>query len=230
LCPNHAPALNNLATLREQQRRWDEAKQLYNRAIQADPNLTLAIAGLGDVLYEQKDYRQAAEMFDKFLTKASRDPALQPYVQRYTQRLEKALDNITVSATEIETALALKRSFGPPKVDVQIHFATNSATVAGKALDKCQKMAEVIKRVLRKEGLEQSLIRIEGHTDSRGRAAYNEGLSKRRAESVKDELVKNGVPAYRLEVLGWGEWKPLTSNKTPLGRFKNRRVTLVRID
>ncbi len=110
-------------------------------------------------------------------------------------------------------------------------FVTNYSKVRGEALDKCQEMADVIKSVLRMKGLEQSLIRIEGHTDSRGRASYNENLSERRAKSVKNVLVNMfGVPAHRLEVTGWGEWKPLASNNTKHGRFLNRRVTLVRVD
>ena len=67
-------------------------------------------------------------------------------------------------------------------------------------------------------------VRVEGHTDSTGPEKYNLGLSYRRAESVKNYLVANGIDAGRLSVVGFGEAKPLVSNKTRAGRAVNRRV------
>jgi OOP family OmpA-OmpF porin len=67
-------------------------------------------------------------------------------------------------------------------------------------------------------------VRIEGHTDSTGPEKYNLGLSYRRAESVKSYLTANGIDANRLSVVGFGEAKPLVSNKTRAGRAVNRRV------
>jgi OOP family OmpA-OmpF porin len=67
-------------------------------------------------------------------------------------------------------------------------------------------------------------VRVEGHTDSTGDAKYNLGLSYRRAESVKNYLVSKGIDANRLSVVGFGEDKPLVSNKTRAGRAVNRRV------
>ena len=66
---------------------------------------------------------------------------------------------------------------------------------------------------------------IEGHTDSVGTAAYNKKLSQRRAESVKKYMVeKGGIDANRLKAQGFGEEKPIASNKTKEGRQQNRRV------
>jgi len=67
-------------------------------------------------------------------------------------------------------------------------------------------------------------VRVEGHTDSTGPEKYNLGLSFRRAESVKAYLASNGIDANRLSVVGYGEAKPLVSNKTRAGRAVNRRV------
>jgi OOP family OmpA-OmpF porin len=67
-------------------------------------------------------------------------------------------------------------------------------------------------------------VRVEGHTDSTGPDKYNMGLSYRRAESVKNYLVSKGIDANRLSVVGYGETKPLVSNKTSAGRAVNRRV------
>ena len=72
----------------------------------------------------------------------------------------------------------------------------------------------------------EARIIIEGHTDSSGSAAYNKKLSKRRAEAVRDYLISKGMPAERLEAVGYGESMPRVSNSTPEGRSINRRVDI----
>ena len=69
-------------------------------------------------------------------------------------------------------------------------------------------------------------IRVDGHTDSVGPEAYNEGLSERRAESTQRYLVDRGVEADRVTVMGLGESDPIAPNATPEGRAMNRRVDL----
>jgi OmpA-OmpF porin, OOP family len=67
-------------------------------------------------------------------------------------------------------------------------------------------------------------VEIQGHTDNVGSEQYNQRLSERRAQTVKDWLVQNGVSANRLEVKGYGETSPKASNDNPTGRTLNRRV------
>ena len=69
-------------------------------------------------------------------------------------------------------------------------------------------------------------IKIIGHTDNTGSADYNNKLSLRRAEAVRDYLASLGVDPNKLEVSGAGESKPLADNSTPEGRAKNRRVEI----
>ncbi|QTF91189.1 OmpA family protein [Halomonas sp. BM-2019] len=71
-------------------------------------------------------------------------------------------------------------------------------------------------------------IRIEGHTDSRGSAQYNQGLSERRANSVRDYLASQGIAAARMMTVGYGEERPVASNETDEGRALNRRVEIDR--
>ncbi len=66
----------------------------------------------------------------------------------------------------------------------------------------------------------------EGHTDSVGSDAYNQKLSLRRANAVKDYLVKGGVAPSRIQTEGFGESRPVASNDTANGRAQNRRVEL----
>ena len=67
---------------------------------------------------------------------------------------------------------------------------------------------------------------IEGHTDSQGDENLNMDLSQKRTESVVEYLIGKGVSRDRLKGVGYGEANPVASNKTTLGRAKNRRVEL----
>jgi OOP family OmpA-OmpF porin len=69
-------------------------------------------------------------------------------------------------------------------------------------------------------------IEVQGHTDARGKDAYNLKLSERRARAVQDYLVKAGIPAGQLTATGFGEAQPVASNDTDEGRAENRRVDL----
>lgn len=69
-------------------------------------------------------------------------------------------------------------------------------------------------------------VDVVGYTDSTGTKQYNQGLSERRAKSVYDFFVSKGIAADRLTTQGFGETKPIASNKTREGRAKNRRVEL----
>ncbi|MDQ1834463.1 OmpA family protein [Massilia scottii] len=76
------------------------------------------------------------------------------------------------------------------------------------------------------QGMDADVMITVGHTDSIGRAAYNEKLSLRRAASVKAYLVSKGVDAARVYTEGKGETQPVADNKTAEGRARNRRVTV----
>jgi OOP family OmpA-OmpF porin len=67
-------------------------------------------------------------------------------------------------------------------------------------------------------------LRVEGHSDNKGDAAYNRKLSAERARSVRAGLIRRGVAARRLDAEGYGETRPVATNATERGRAKNRRV------
>lgn len=83
---------------------------------------------------------------------------------------------------------------------------------------------------LMKETDEVLEVRVEGHTDSIGSEQYNMDLSQRRAESVVQYLVDNGVNSSRLVPVGMGEGFPVASNDTDAGRAANRRVDFVVVE
>lgn len=69
-------------------------------------------------------------------------------------------------------------------------------------------------------------IKVDGHTDSVGSDAYNQGLSLRRADSVVAYLTSRGVSAGKLSAQGFGESRPLADNGSDAGRAQNRRVEI----
>lgn len=103
-------------------------------------------------------------------------------------------------------------------IDLNITFATGKADIQGDATSEIQKVADFMKRYPTVN------VTIEGHTDNRGNATKNKQLSQKRADTVKDALVKLGVDASRLSARGYGSEKPIADNKTEEGRAKNRRV------
>ena len=76
------------------------------------------------------------------------------------------------------------------------------------------------------KGMDVEVMVPVGHTDSIGSEAYNQKLSMRRAEAVKEYLVSKGVDASRVFTEGKGELQAIANNKTSEGRAKNRRVTI----
>jgi outer membrane protein OmpA-like peptidoglycan-associated protein len=87
-----------------------------------------------------------------------------------------------------------------------------------------EKMAKVSGILLAYPGLK---IQLEGHTDSIGTDAYNQKLSEQRADSVRDYLLQQSVPANNVTAVGLGKSAPVASNDTDAGRQKNRRVEMV---
>lgn len=73
---------------------------------------------------------------------------------------------------------------------------------------------------------DKTLLSIEGHTDNTGSNEYNQDLSLKRANSVKNYLVHKNILAARLNVKGFGENMPLVANDTPQNRALNRRVEI----
>jgi len=104
-------------------------------------------------------------------------------------------------------------------VTLNINFATGKAAIPAQSRLDLKKIADFMKTYPQVKGV------IEGHTDNVGGKAMNDKLSLRRAESVKNYLVKDfGIDPERLQAKGYGFSKPVASNATAEGRKKNRRI------
>lgn len=101
-----------------------------------------------------------------------------------------------------------------------VTFDTNSAAVRPGLYNEIDRIAQVMVQY------PETQILVQGHTDSMGDAAYNQTLSERRAEAVKNLLIQRGVSPYRVTSMGYGETMPVATNATPEGRQMNRRVEI----
>ena len=100
-------------------------------------------------------------------------------------------------------------------------FDTNSASL--KAAGRAQ-LDELVSRIHQLASIRA--IHVDGYTDSRGSAAYNQKLSERRAAAVRDYLVNQGIDPALITIQGHGENDPVADNATAAGRAKNRRVEI----
>jgi OOP family OmpA-OmpF porin len=103
----------------------------------------------------------------------------------------------------------------------KIFFDTNKATIQPRSFGLLDEIGAVLK------SRPTMTVRIEGHTDSRGKRAHNMQLSQARAESVRQHLVGLGIDSARMEAKGYGPDQPIETNKTVAGREKNRRVEFI---
>ena len=112
-----------------------------------------------------------------------------------------------------------------PKIDLDIQFDYNSADISASSLPAVQSLGKALSNA----NLKGSTFVVAGHTDAIGGEAYNQGLSERRADSIKKYLVdKFGIAGSDLVTVGYGKDKPKDPN-APMDPI-NRRVQVVNMD
>ncbi len=137
------------------------------------------------------------------------------YMDRQEQELRQAFANVEAASIQREQNI-LAVTF---KADVLFDY--NSAVLKPGAYSEIDRVARVL------VNYPQTRIRVEGHTDSTGSEQYNQVLSEQRARAVRDALIQRGVDPRRVEVIGFGESRPIATNNTEAGRQMNRRVSIV---
>ena len=104
--------------------------------------------------------------------------------------------------------------------DAGVYFETNKSAIKGASATTLDKLANILKEY------PKSNVLVEGHTDAAGSEEYNWGLSQKRAESVTQYLVAQGIDKSRFTTKWYGETQPRATNETTEGKAKNRRVEL----
>lgn len=128
--------------------------------------------------------------------------------------LRQSLGNDDVSITNTGDSLIVT-------LPQDILFDVDSASVDFAVQDELSTVARSL------QDYPGTSVRIVGHTDNSGGAEHNQDLSERRANSVADVLLDNGVAFERIQTLGRGEDQPVASNLTEEGKAQNRRVEIV---
>ncbi|MFA7500370.1 MAG: OmpA family protein [Sulfurimonas sp.] len=120
-----------------------------------------------------------------------------------------------VALTQVVEAAAV---VCPPKINLHINFKFDSSEIKEESKPRVNEFSEFLKCT------PVYKANIIGHTDAVGSDAYNLKLSDRRANAVKDMIVKYGVPADKVSTTAKGETEPIATNKTSEGRAQNRRI------
>ncbi|MFT5686131.1 MAG: outer membrane protein OmpA-like peptidoglycan-associated protein [Myxococcota bacterium] len=141
---------------------------------------------------------------DDYIRKAEEAIVEQQATTRVNLVLEKRLAEVTAERIDIRDS---------------VYFETNKAVIKSESFPLLNQVATILK-----EHEEILLLRVEGHTDSRGSNSSNLSLSRRRAASVRTYLIEQGVAADRLTSEGYGENKPIAEGNNEDAWGKNRRV------
>lgn len=105
--------------------------------------------------------------------------------------------------------------------DERLLFDTGKAEIKQDGMVYIDRVATILKTKTKAN------VAVEGHTDNVGGSVLNQQLSVRRANAVKDALVKQGVAATRIQAQGMGMTKPVADNNSPDGRQANRRTDII---
>jgi OOP family OmpA-OmpF porin len=140
------------------------------------------------------------------------DPKPTPVVKEEPKEQEMVESKVK----QVETKAAEEIIIEP--IDLGVHFDTDSAKIRQRDLEKFYPFVEYAKYV------DEGKIVVEAHTDDIGAAKYNMGLSHRRAQSVKKQLIMMGVDENRIITKGYGETRPKVENSSDENRQINRRV------
>jgi len=136
------------------------------------------------------------------------------------QRAQTQADRAAGRADTLQKTVARIDDYHVVK-EVTVQFGTSRYDLTDEAKTAIEGMAGSSR------DLENTLVVIEGFTDSTGSADDNYALSRRRANSVRQYLASQyNVPTYKIHVIGLGEDEPVTSNRTRDGRAKNRRASI----
>lgn len=135
-------------------------------------------------------------------------------MDKQKKELQQSLPDATVET--VNNGEAIKVTF-----DSGILFATNSSTLSDASRNALRNFANSLK------SNPDTDIRIVGFTDNTGKVDYNQTLSEKRAKSVYDYLMMQGVSSDRMVYEGKGVHDPVADNSTPEGRSLNRRVEIL---
>ena len=138
------------------------------------------------------------------------------------QELDRSTKDALNRASEAGKLAQGKFNYSVVLSDDKAHFPLNRHELSKEAKSELDEFVDHLKSDDKNVYLE-----IQGHTDSTGPREYNMRLGEERAEAVRLYLNQKGVALNRMGTISYGETEPVDSNRTKLGRSKNRRVVIV---
>jgi outer membrane protein OmpA-like peptidoglycan-associated protein len=135
------------------------------------------------------------------------------YIGDYMDKQAAEIERDIQGATVERVGEGIKITF-----DSGLLFDVDKATLKHKSRAELADLAVILNKY------EDTDILLEGHTDATGSEEYNLELSRKRAQSVANQLATEGVNATRFTIMGYGELQPIADNETDAGRALNRRV------
>ena len=136
--------------------------------------------------------------------------------------LDKSTKDAIARASEAGKIAQGKLNYAVVLSDDTAHFPVNGHELSDEAHQQLDEFVEKMKADDKNVYLE-----IQGHTDSTGNPSFNMRLGQERADAVRLYLNQKGVALNRMSTISYGETQPIESNKTKIGRSKNRRVVIV---
>jgi OOP family OmpA-OmpF porin len=183
-----------------------ERQELQEQALRQQEQ---AIRQQQDLLKQQQELQQKLRQQKRALNQASTAVALQNSIEQARQSFSEQEADVFQQGGKL--LIRLKT----------MNFPSGRSDLPAEALAILAKVKSVA------QGLGPDAVTVEGHTDSVGDAALNEKLSQKRAEAVAQYLSTTGIDSQKIQAIGYGFTKPISSNRTPVGRSQNRRVDVV---
>ncbi len=190
----------------------EEARALYN----SEPGICLHVVSFADSAKGEATLKEIAglkgcSVYADGPALLSNEVALDTFMRDVFYRVvEDKTAVVVVEEVVVEQEAIVLRN---------VNFAFDSAVISPESADILAEAAQIIKD-------QAGPVVLTGYTDSTGPDAYNQGLSERRAKSVREFLVGQGVSADRMTAVGMGERDPEYDNSTREGRRLNRRVVI----
>jgi OOP family OmpA-OmpF porin len=209
----HAPVQLREAqqTLDQAERDWEDEgdqQETSHRAYVVEQQAGIAVA-VAQQKAAEAQAKQLAEQRDQVrLTAAHRDAQS---AKARARQLEQELAALNAKNTDRGLVMTLDPTL----------FEFNKTTLKPGAMNNLSPLVTFLREHPERQ------VSIEGHTDSIGSDSYNVDLSQRRADAVRDFLMRNGIRPEQVTTRGYGESFPIASNDNEAGRLQNRRVEIV---
>lgn len=201
-------ALLNLGVVYQETQRYEEARELYQSVIDLNPSLTAAVTNV-----EGHAGKSLAEIARFNLNNLSPSTKM-------AENSDKDADGVLDGLDQCDDTPALANVNFNGCWTLMGIFAFGKAEISSDAYGQLENVITVLRQ-------NPSLrIEVQGHTDNTGSAAANKRLSEKRAKSVMQYLIEQGIRSERVQFAGYGPSQPIASNSTATGRKQNRRVEL----